>query len=205
MKHKLIIGFTGIAILSMLLVSCSREPKAEFDAANNAIEKAKDVGADIYLQNEFADLKNSMSVITLKIEEQRSSTSRDYAGIKEKLIELTTHAQKLEQKSMMRKEETCNEIQTMMNEIQKIIEENGKLIVAMSEKNKNEAEFNIISNEQKEVDILVSESNVLLQDGNYMATLNKVKTAKEKALFINKDLQELTSKDKTSSKPKKTS
>lgn len=205
MKQKLIIGLTSIAILSMLLVGCSKEPKVEIDAANAAIEKAVAAGADIYLQDEYAELKNSMSTIMLKVEEQKSKTSKDYTGIKEELIKLTTLAQGIEKKSISRKEEISKEIQTMMSEVKELIAENGKLLSSISDKNKKATEFTTISNEQNALKGLFNESNALYKNGSYIATLSKVKTAKEKASLINKNLQEFTSKDRTITKTKKTS
>lgn len=205
MKNKLIIGLTGIAILSLLFVGCSKEPKAEVDAANAAIEKATNAGANIYLAEEYAGLKSSMDIIMQKIEEQKSKSGSDYAGIKEELLALTNLAQELEQKVAPRKEELHNEIQTAMTEVKKLIEENGKLLSSISGKTKEANEFNTISNEQNALKGLFNESNALLKSGDYVATFSKVKTAKEKAALINKNLQELTSKDKTGTKTKKTS
>ncbi len=205
MKRKLIIGLTGIAILSILLVGCSKVPKAEIDAANAAIEKATKAGAGLYLEDEYAKLKNSMDTIVQKIEDQKSKSGKDYSGIKKELADLATLALDMEKKSITRKEEIKNEIQTTMSEVKELIAENGELLSSISEKNKKATEYTAISNEQNAVKGLFNESNALLRNESYIATLSKVKTAKEKASLINKNLQELTSKDKPSTKTKKTS
>ena len=179
-----------------MLTSCSKLPQAEMDAAAAAIDSAKTVGADIYVHELFVALQDSMNIATVNIETQKSKFFKNYTPAKEQLIRVAQFAGEVKQKSEIRKEELKVEIQNTIAEVKALIESDRQLVQQAPRGKEGTSALVAIKAEIDAVETAINESTALYETGDYIATLDKVKAAKEKASAINTELTEVIEKYK---------
>jgi hypothetical protein len=194
MKNKFftIIAFFGLTAFA--LSSCSKVPQAEIDAANTAIEQSKLAGAEVYVHDSFVALQDSMNSVMVGIESQKSKFFKNYGTAKEQLVGIVTLAENVKQQTEVKKEEMKAEIQTLMTETQTLIESNKQLIAQAPKGKEGAAALLAIQGENEALENALTEAKTLLETGDYMATLDKVKATKEKATAINTELTEVIAK-----------
>lgn len=204
MKNRLISIIALPYIMVLLLTGCAKIPQVEIDAANVAIEQAKAAGADIYVHEDFLTLQDSLRAVVSSIESQKSKLFRSNKIALENLAVVTQYAGEVKQKAEVRKEELKQEIQNTITEVKALVESNRQLILVAPKGKEGTSALMVIKGEIDAVETSVIESDVLFNAGDYLATLNKVKTAKEKAAAINTELSEVIAKYKTNVKGWKT-
>ena len=203
MKNRI---FTGIAILglsTLLLTSCSKVPQAEIDAANAAIEQAKAAGADVYVHENFVALQDSLNGVMVNIESQKSKLFKKYSTAKEHLAGVTQFAGEVKQKAETRKEALKVEIQNTITEIKTLIETNRNLVLEAPKGKGGTSALVAIKGEIDAIETSIDEINTMSATGDYLATLDKAKAAKEKATSINTELSGVIAKYKANVKNRK--
>jgi hypothetical protein len=103
-------------------------------------------------------------------------------------------AENVKQQTEVKKEEMKAEIQTLMTETQTLIESNKQLIAQAPKGKEGAAALLAIQGENEALENALTEAKTLLETGDYMATLDKVKATKEKATAINTELTEVIAK-----------
>ena len=188
MKNKTLLGIAVIALTSFL-TGCSKIPQAEIDAANTAIEAAKTAGAELYVPQEFAAVQDSMMSVQEKIEGQKSKWFANFDEAKTQLSEITTLATKAAENAEVRKNEIKEEIQKTLAEVKTTLEENKKLLTEAPTGKEGKTALEAIRAEITLLESSVNEATALLEKGEFLPTLDKVKASKEKALSINNELK----------------
>ncbi|MBN1119208.1 MAG: hypothetical protein JXA77_18505 [Bacteroidales bacterium] len=203
MKNRFftIIAFLGLTAL--FFSSCSKVPQAEIDAANTAIEQAKLAGADVYVQDNFVALQDSLNNVMVSIESQKSKFIKNFSTAKEHLAGVTQYAGEVKQQAETRKEELKVEIQNTISEVKTLIETNRQLILEAPKGKEGTSALVAIKGEIDAVETSINETSTLFESGDYLATLDKAKAAKEKATAINTELSGVIAKYKTNVKNKK--
>ena len=194
MKNKIIVGLATLGVVALILTGCSKVPQAELDAANSAIEAAKTAGADLYLPDAYTALQDSMKVITEKIELKKTKMFRKYGEVKEKLSAVTLMANQVSEQTEVRKNEVKTEAQNTLAEVKTILEENKQLVAKAPKGKGGSAALLEIKNEISVIEGSVDEASKLLEANEFIAALDKVKAAKEKASSINAELKEVIAK-----------
>ena len=180
----------------MLLVSCGKLPQTEIDAANLAIENAKIAGAEMYLQNSYVMLQDSMKSVMAGIEAQKSKFFKNYSSSVEQLAGVTQFAREVMQQTEARKVEIKDEIQTTITEAQALIESNKALILEAPKGKEGTAALEAIKQEISTVESAIMEAGQMLETGELLSTLDKAKAAHAKATSINAELTEVIAKYK---------
>jgi hypothetical protein len=183
-----------MVVVALLLTGCSKVPQTELDAANTAIEAAKTAGANLYLPDAYAALQDSMKVITEKIELQKTKMFKKYGEVKEKLSTLTLMADSVARQTAVRINEVKTEVQNTLAEVKTILEENKQLIVKAPKGKGGSAALLEIKNEISVIEGSLDEASKLFETNEYIAALDKVKAAKNKASSINAELKEVIAK-----------
>jgi len=190
MKKGLLAGVITLVLTVILFSACSKVPQAEIDSANAAVEAAKTAGAEMYAEQEFLALQDSLKSVMDNIKA---------ADAKEKLIAVTQLAQEVAQKSETKKEELKSMIQTTLNDVKTLIQTNTQLITDAAKIKNSASQVEGIKNELKTVESTITEVNAMFEKGEYIATADKAKAAKDKAADLNKKLEEII-KGKTKTK-----
>ncbi len=88
------------------------------------------------------------------------------------------------------------EIQTTIADAQALIESNRNLILEAPRGKEGTSALEAIKQELNTIETTITEANTMLESGDYIATLDKAKAAKEKASSINAELTEVIAKYK---------
>ena len=128
---KILVQISTVLLMAVLVVGCSKAPKAELAAANAAIDSAKVVEADRYIPTEFNALQDSLNAVNVLIETEKSKSffSRDYKVINEKLVAITTEIGALKPKAEERKAQVRTEVQDTLAILTTLIQEDKDLLV----------------------------------------------------------------------------
>jgi hypothetical protein len=194
MKKSFIGVITILGFTTLLLTSCSKAPQTEIDAANSAIEQARSAGADVYAHENFVALQDSLNSVMVRIESQKSKFIKNYSLPKEHLAGVAQFASEVEQQSEIRKEELKLEIQNTITEVKTLIASNRQLIVEAPKGKEGALALETIKGEIDAVEASIDETSTLIEAGDYLGALDKVKVAEEKASAINTELTEVIAK-----------
>jgi len=202
MKKKLFSGLIATVLVGFLFVSCSKIPQLEIDTANAAIEEAKSAGAEMYVHDSYVILVDSMKSVMENIEAQKSKIFKNYKVEKVNLVNITTLAQEVKQQAIDKKEQLKQEILTTISEVNTLIATNRELLKQAPKGKEGASALVIIGEELNEIEVLLNLVNKMMEQEEYLGSMDKAKIAKEKATAINQELQTVISKYKTNVKGK---
>ena len=193
MKIKML-AMMAIAAMVLVTTSCNKVPQVEIDAAKAAVDQAQMAGANVYLPDQYAQIQDSMKAVLEQVEVQKSKLFGRYGDIKAKLERIKVQSAQVKTNTEVRIQEIKQEIQTTMAEVTTILEENKALMAKAPKGKEGKAALEMMTQEMTLIEGTVQEANQLLAQGDLLATLDKAKAAKEKALGINSELKEVVEK-----------
>jgi hypothetical protein len=193
MKTKMTLILTAVSI-AVLFTSCGKVPQLELDAANAAIEQAKVVGADVYATAEFTALQDSMRAVTEDVETQKGKIFANYGAVKSQLAVITEMASAAEVKAEAKKQEVKLEIVDLQAEIASILAQNSELVTQAPKGKEGVAALEAIKSENSLIETSANEVSSLVASNDLLPALDKAKAAKEKAMAINTELNEVIAK-----------
>lgn len=193
MKNKVFMGFAAI-MMAVILAGCGKAPQAQIDATNAAIEAAKAAEVNVYLPDEFAKVQDAMNAVLTDVETQKSKLFKKFGDAKLKLDEVTNMANQAAAAVAAKKEEVKNEAQTLLTDINKVIEENTKLIPKLPRGKEGAQVIEQIKADLSSVESAVTEAQGLFDKGAFMDAMNQVKSAKAKADGLNSEIKEALTK-----------
>jgi hypothetical protein len=192
MKNKILVGLSAIMIATMFM-GCAKVPQTEIDAANAAIEAAVTAGADKYLPNDFAAVKDSMNAIMEGIELQKSKTFAKYGDAKLKLTSVATMATELIPKTEARIAELKAEVPKKLEEVKALVQETKKLLLKAPRGKEGLAALNAIKGEIATVESSMGDVTSILEK-DVLGASSKVNGLLEKLNQIKKELQDAIAK-----------
>lgn len=184
---------TAVSI-AVLFSSCGKVPQVEIDGANAAIEAAKSVGADVYVAEDFAALQDSMRSVNENVEVQNAKFFKNFDKVKEQLVVVNTMAVETKAKAEARKEEVKLEIESLQTEVGSILVQNNELAAQAPKGKEGAAALEAIKADISLIETSLTEVAGFVAQDKLIAALDKVKAAKEKALAINTELNEVIAK-----------
>jgi hypothetical protein len=196
MKNKFFAGITILGLVTLMLTSCSPLPQAEVDAANAAIEQAKAAEAELYVNENYVALQDSMNSVMVNIETQKSKFIKNYSTVKEQLTGVTQLAGEVQQKAEARKEEIKVEVGNTIAEVKTLIETNRQLVLEAPKGKEGASALEAIKGELDAIETAIIETTTMFENGEYLASLDKAMAAKEQAVAINTELTEVIAKYK---------
>ncbi|MFH0756796.1 MAG: hypothetical protein V2B15_05885 [Bacteroidota bacterium] len=200
MKNRIFTGITILGLTTLLFTGCAKLPQAEIDAANAAVELAKTAGADIYAHVNYVALQDSLNRVLVNIESEKSKFIKTYATSKEGLAGVTQFAGEVKLQAETRIEEVKLEIQNTIAEVHTLIAANRQLVLEAPKGKEGTTVLVAIKGEIDAIEASMNETGAMLANGDYLATLDKVNAAKEKATSINTELSEVIAKYKANVK-----
>jgi hypothetical protein len=193
MKNKILVGLSTIMIAAMFM-GCAKVPQTEIDAANAAIETAVTAGADKYLPEDFAALKDSMNAIMEGIELQKSKSFAKYGDAKLKLASVTTMANDLVAKTEARIAELKADVPKKLEQVTALVKEVKALLLKAPRGKEGLAALNAMKGEIATVESSMGDVNTLLGTGDVYGANKKVNELLEKLNQIKKELQDAIAK-----------
>ena len=136
----------------------------------------------------------------VSIELQKSKFISNFSSAKKQLVGVSEYAGEVKQQAEIRKEQIKIEIQNTIAEVKQLIVLNRELILEAPKGKEGTSALAAIKGEIDAVETSVEEASALIETGDYLTTLEKVKTAKEKASSINTELTNVIAKYKANVK-----
>lgn len=190
-KFSSIILFFASAVL---LSSCAKYPEAEVQSAKDAIAKAQTAGAEVYANDQFLALQDSLNSALIDIEEERSKFFPSYDANLTRLSTIITASDEVIAATETRKNEIREEISQTLVEIQKLLSENNDLIASAPKGKEGTEALMQIKDELSVVQTTVDEVQKMLETEELIATRDKSNSALDKATSINTELKEVIAK-----------
>jgi hypothetical protein len=195
MKNKILVGLSAIMIAAMFM-GCAKVPQTEIDAANAALQTAVTAGADKYLPDDFAAVKDSLNAIMEGIELQKSKTFPKYGDAPAKLANVTTMANELVTKTEARIAELKAEVPKKLEEVKALVTETKQLLLKAPRGKEGMAALNAMKGEIATVESSMGDVTTTLESGDVLGSSNKVNGLLEKLNQIKKELQDAIAKAK---------
>lgn len=189
MKSKVVFSFTAISMVVML-AGCGKVPQTQIDAVNSAIDSAKVLEAYVYVPSEMAAVQDSMKAIMVEVEVQKSKLFRKFGEVEEKLTETLEATEKVQTNAVARKAEVKSKVETLLSDINTVIDENTKLFPRAPRGKEGNAVLEQMKTEMTTVESSVAEARTLYDKGAYWDAFGKITAAKETADKINTELKD---------------
>lgn len=171
---------SAIALIIVLMSSCSKVPTTETEAANVAIEAAKTAEADRYLTAEFNALNDSLIAVTaaVEVEKEKSASVRNFKPMAEKLTWIAASADTLAANSEIVKAEMRVKVEEEMASLLNVVAQEKETISKIKSTSKNAAELEAMNDNISIVESTLAEINTLVANGDYLTALDKVVAVK---------------------------
>jgi hypothetical protein len=197
MKNKLLLSLSAFAIAMFVLSGCAKVPQVEIDNANLAIQEAQTAGADIYVPEAFAALKDSFNVANESIEAKKSKLFKSYKKEKAQLVAVVTLGSDVKLKTEARIAELKAEIQTTLTEVGTLVEESKALVGQAPRGKEGSTALMAIKADIATIEASVAEVQAAVGTESFIATLDKAKAVKDQAASIKAELETVIEKFKS--------
>lgn len=186
----------------VFMAGCAKVPQMEIDNAKAAVEDARAAGADLYQQAQFGAVQDSLKVALANVEKQKSKLFSRYGAVKVQLEGVKTLAMQVKESTLVRINEIKQEIQTTMTEVTALIEENKTLLTKAPKGKEGREALEQIKTDMTGIETSVTDAQNMLNTGDLLGTLDKIKAAKEKSMGINAELKAAIEKSQAGKKRK---
>ncbi|MEQ8474364.1 MAG: hypothetical protein RIC35_24420, partial [Marinoscillum sp.] len=159
--------------------------------------------SEVYAVQEYLALEDSMRSTMEAIEEQKTKFFGNYTDLKNQLGGITALAAEVKMKSETRKEELKQQIQSDLAEVKELIAANKQLISEAPTGKEGTTALLAISGELNAIEATIDKTSELIEKNDFLTSQDQINAAKEKALAINTELQEVITKYKANTKTKK--
>lgn len=196
MKKNLLKVAFAFAIAAMMFTSCAKAPEVEVTDAKAAIEAAKATEADRYVPADYKSMQDSLNVAMLEIENQNAKFAlfRNYKKATATLAGVTTMAETVKTNAATRKEEVKNEAQQALAEVTALVNEVKELLTKAPKGKEGKEALEAIQGDVVLVESFLAEVSTLINNGDYLTAVDKVKAASEKATSLKTELEEAIAK-----------
>jgi hypothetical protein len=186
----------AIGIIALTFASCAKAPEVEMTNAKASIEAAKAVEAERYVPSEFKALQDSLNVAVLEIENQNSKFAlfRNYKKATGTLTSIATMSETVKENAAARKEEVKNEAQQALAEVTALVTEVKELLASAPKGKEGKEALEAIQGDVVLVESFLAEVSTLINNGDYLTAVDKVKAAGEKAAALKAELEEAIAK-----------
>lgn len=186
----------SLAVLAFLFTSCAKLPEMEMTNAKAAVEAAKAAEADRYAPAEYRAVQDSLNVAMTEVENQKSKFAlfRSYKKVTVKLNNVVTLANTVKENSGIKKEEVKNQAQQALAEATTLVAEVKDLIVKAPKGKEGKEALEAIQSDLALVEASLAEVSTLINNGDYLTALDKVKAANDKAASLKAELEEAIAK-----------
>lgn len=120
---------TASVLIALIFSGCAKPPTQELDAAQAALDEAKNSEADIYAPKTYISASNSLQEARLKVEQQ------DYEGGKASAIQAKQFADRSRSEAEANKQTVRNDVQDQINRVSSGIAD-ARLVIDSAPKGK---------------------------------------------------------------------
>ena len=196
MKRNVLLTIVALAGMALIFTSCAKLPEMEMTNAKAAVEAAKAAEADRYVPAEYRALQDSLNVAMTEVENQKSKfvLFRSYKKVTVKLNNVVTLGNTVKENAGIRKEEVKNQAQQTLAEATTLVAEVKDLITKAPKGKEGKEALDAIQSDLALVEASLAEVSTLINNGDYLTALDKVKAANDKAASLKTELEEAIAK-----------
>lgn len=188
MKNFAKVAFLSIFVIS-LFSSCAKQPTQDIDAANAAIEAAKQEGADIYAAEEFKKLNDDLSAAMDEVNTQSGKFLKKFGTAKQMLTQVTADAEALKAAVPAKKEAAKQAAQTAMDEAKAAWEEAKTLLEKAPKGKGTKADIEAMKADLAGLEAAANEAMTSFSNEDYLGAKDKAMAIKEKAVAISDQIK----------------
>jgi hypothetical protein len=202
MKRNVLMTLVALAGMALLFTSCAKLPEMEMTNAKAAVDAAKAAEADRYIPAEYRAVQDSLNTAMTEVENQKSKfvLFRSYKKVTVRLNNVVALANTVKENAGIRKEEVKNQAQQTLAEATTLVTEVKDLILKAPKGKEGKEALEAISSDLALVEASLAEVATLINNGDYLTALDKVKAANDKAASLKAELEEAIAK-KSMKKP----
>jgi hypothetical protein len=191
-------AFLGVAVAAVMFTSCAKAPEVEMNNAKAAVEAVKAIEAERYVPAEFSALKDSLNAAILEVENQNAKFAlfRSYKKATATLANVMTMSEQVKANTETRKEEVKAEAQQALAEVTTLVNEVKELITKAPKGKEGKEALEAIQGDVVLVESSLAEVSTLINNGDFLTALDKVKAAGEKANGLKTELEAAIAKTK---------
>jgi hypothetical protein len=192
MKRNVLMTLVALAGMALLFTSCAKLPEMEMTNAKAAVDAAKAAEADRYVPAEYRAVQDSLNTAMTEVENQKSKfvLFRSYKKVTVKLNNVVALANTVKENAGIRKEEVKNQAQQTLAEATTLVTEVKDLILKAPKGKEGKEALEAISSDLALVEASLAEVSTLINNGDYLTALDKVKAANDKAASLKAELEE---------------
>ena len=196
MKRNVLLTIVALAGMALLFTSCAKLPEMEMTNAKAAVEAAKAAEADRYVPAEYRAVQDSLNTAMTEVENQKSKfvLFRSYKKVTVKLNNTIALANTVKENAGIRKEEVKNQAQQTLAEATTLVTEVKDLILKAPKGKEGKEALEAIQSDLALVEASLAEVSTLINGGDYLTALDKVKAANDKAASLKAELEEAIAK-----------
>lgn len=178
-------------LLAIFMSSCSSVPQVQIDNAKAAVESAKTVEADLYMAQEYLQLTDSLDAVLVAIEAEKTKSvgARDFKPFAEQLDSLTALAETIKTNAETKKAQVRIEVQDALVTLNNLVAENKAIIEKTPVTSKTRTAVEVMQNDITMIEASITELNTLINNGDYLTALQKVRESNARALAMNEQLK----------------
>ncbi len=191
-------AFLGVAVAAVMFTSCAKAPEVEINNAKAAVEAVKAIEAARYVPAEFNALQDSLNAALLEVENQNAKFAlfRSYKKANATLANVMTMSEQVKANTETRKEEVKAEAQQALAEVTTLVNEVKELITKAPKGKEGKEALEAIQGDVVLVESFLAEVSTLINNGDFLTALDKVKAAGEKASGLKTELEAAIAKTK---------
>lgn len=186
----------GAVVLAFAVSSCAKPPQVEIDAANAALDRARQMEAEEYAPNELRAASDSLEAANREVTTQdgKFALFRSYKNAKALYITTAQLAQTAEQAAVRNKEQARIDAQAALEEVRKTIIDTRALMdspdgQALRRGKETREVLKQIDSEIAAIDSSLSNVTTLQQQEKYKQALNMARSAQQSAMAKMQELQ----------------
>lgn len=195
-NNRFLVSATILGITALTFTSCTKAPQEKIDLANQAVQNAATLEAEVYATYNFVALQDSLKGALEAVEAENGSFIKDYSVAVEKLDQVIILANDVKVEAEIGKQAYSAEIAANIQTIQTLLAENKQLIEEAPKGKEGATALMAIKGELEAIEVAVAELNNLVASGDLISSSQKAKVSKEKATLINSELKEVIAKYK---------
>lgn len=174
--------FLFLSVVIVGLLACAKPPQAEIDAANAALDEAKNAEAEIYALDSLKAAQNALAEMQAELDVQNGKFAlfRSYEKAKELANAAKDAAVKAKDDAAAKKEQVKAEAETLMGEVQTALTEARDLMKKAPKGKGSQADLAALQADLDAVQPMMDEAKASFDGGKFMDAKTKLEEAKAK-------------------------